>query len=336
VHVGDLQRSRLLAAAVGAVEEFGYVDTTVARITARARVSRRTFYELFGNREECLVAVLDGAVGQIAAEISGVGLDGLCWRERVRVGLWVLLSFFDREPVLARVCVVESQRAGGLVLERREEILSSLASIVEQGREECSGSNPGVLTAEGVVGAVLAILHARLSATEGSGVNGVEGSGANGSGVGRGSLRGLLNELMVIVLLPYAGVGVARREYVRALPPPVSVLPAVEERLTATLGSVEPLAEIPMRLTYRTARVLQDLSEYPGSSNREVSDRVGIHDQGQMSKLLARLQRFGLLTNNAVGGQGKGEPNEWALTLTGEKLTRSITAHTTNHTRLAS
>jgi AcrR family transcriptional regulator len=318
VQVPEIQRSRLLAAAVGAVEEFGYTDATVTRITERARVSRRTFYELFDNREQCLAGVLDGAVGQITAEIAAAGLEGLCWRERVRGGLWVILSFFDREPALARVCVVQSQRGGLMVLERRQEIFDRLAVIVEQGRDGSSVTGPGVLTGQGLVGAVLAILYARLLRADDE------------------SLRDLLGELMAMIVLPYTSVRVARREQERSVPRSVSGPVLGEERLTATLGSVEPLAEIPMRLTYRTARVLQDLAKHPGSSNRQVAERVGVHDQGQMSKLLARLERYGLLANGANGAPAKGEPNEWTLTATGWKVTRSITAHTaTNHTQPA-
>ena len=51
-----------MAAAVKAVNELGYADTTVSDVTNRARVSRRTFYELFSNREECLMAVLEDVV----------------------------------------------------------------------------------------------------------------------------------------------------------------------------------------------------------------------------------------------------------------------------------
>jgi AcrR family transcriptional regulator/DNA-binding MarR family transcriptional regulator len=313
VQVPDIQRSRLLAAAVGAVEEFGYTDATVTRITERARVSRRTFYELFDNREQCLAGVLDGAVGQISAEIVAAGLGGLSWRERVRGGLWVILSFFDRERALARVCIVQSQRGAQSVLERRQEIIDRLAGIIEEGREEsASVSGLGGLTGEGVVGAVLGILYARLLKPDGE------------------PLSGLLGELMAMIVLPYTSVQVARRERARSAPKLLSGSVVSDERLTATLGSVEPLAEIPMRLTYRTARVLQDLAEYPGSSNRQVADRVGIHDQGQISKLLARLERFGLLANGTNGAPAKGEPNEWSLTVTGWKVTRSIRAHSAN------
>ncbi|MGH2855642.1 MAG: TetR/AcrR family transcriptional regulator, partial [Solirubrobacteraceae bacterium] len=138
MQVAEIQRVRLLAAAVSTVEEQGYARTTVAHITRRARVSRRTFYELFANREECLVAVLEDVVGLVEAELAAAELDGLAWRERVRGGLWAILSFFDREPALARVCVVQALGAGPRVLERREEIVAHLTAVVDEGRLEGS------------------------------------------------------------------------------------------------------------------------------------------------------------------------------------------------------
>lgn len=155
VRLTEIQRVRLLAAAIRAVDELGYADITVADITSRARVSRRTFYELFADREACLAAVLEDALGLIGAELSAANLGGLAWRERVRTGLFTILSFLDREPVLARVCVVQALRGGPQVLERREAILTQLAAVVDEGRrssvraERCTP-----LTAEGLVGAV--------------------------------------------------------------------------------------------------------------------------------------------------------------------------------------
>ncbi len=134
----EIQRSRLIAGAVGAIEELGYAQTTVGHITRRASVSRRTFYELFANREECLTAVLEEIVGLIGVEFVAAGVGGLPWRERVRMGLLVILGFFDREPALARVCVVQALRGGAGVLERREEVLAGLAAVLDEGRLEGS------------------------------------------------------------------------------------------------------------------------------------------------------------------------------------------------------
>ena len=69
----EIQRSRLLAGAVAALEELGYAQTTVTQITSRARVSRRTFYELFENCEERLAALLDDILGMLERELAEAG-----------------------------------------------------------------------------------------------------------------------------------------------------------------------------------------------------------------------------------------------------------------------
>jgi DNA-binding MarR family transcriptional regulator len=84
-----------------------------------------------------------------------------------------------------------------------------------------------------------------------------------------------------------------------------------------------------MRLTYRTARVLEGVGECPGASNREVAERGGIHDPGQVSKLLARLERLGLLTNTGEG-HAKGEPNAWTLTPKGSRVAQRLSMTTTS------
>jgi AcrR family transcriptional regulator/DNA-binding MarR family transcriptional regulator len=301
----EIQRARLLAAAVRAVEELGYPDTSVADITSRARVSRRTFYELFSDREECLAAALEDILGLIAAELAGAGLDGLAWRERVRGGLWAILSFFDREPALARVCVVQALRGGPRVLERREGVLARLAGVVDEGR---LGSERAArctsLTAEGVVGAAFSIVYSRLLRGE------------------RGSLTGLFGELMGMIVLPYLGPAAARREQERAVP--VAAVSGVRAGGGVVESVADPLGGVSMRLTYRTARVLEGIAEHPGASNREAGECAGISDPGQVSKLLARLERLGLLVNRTGGGRVMGEPNAWTLTAKGVVVARNI------------
>ncbi len=302
----EIQRSRLLAAAVVAVDELGYADTTVSDVTSRARVSRRTFYELFANREECLASVSEDVVALVEGEIAAAGLAGLAWRERVRGGLWAILSFLDREPALARVCVVQALRGGPQLLGRRDEILAGLAAVVDEGRFEGGARGGGCthLTAEGIVGAAFAIVYARLLRGE------------------RDPLTGLLGELMGMIVLPYLGVAAARRELARPVP---AGTVRESDRPAVAAGAVgDPLQGVSMRLTYRTARVLEGVAKLPGASNREVAERAGVQDPGQVSKLLARLKRLGLLTNTGEG-HAKGEPNAWSLTPLGERVTAQLT-----------
>jgi AcrR family transcriptional regulator len=302
--VMEMQRSRLLVGAVGAIEDYGYAGTTVAHITQRARVSRRTFYELFEDREACVATLIGDVLALLEDELAGAGLEGLPWRERVRGGLTVILGFFDREPALARVCVVQALSSGPRVLERREAILTRLAGVVDEGRKESSRAGDCTpLTAEGLVGAAFAIVHARLLRGE------------------RKPLLGLAGELMAMIVLPYLGPTAARRE--QTLPAPKPPIHPRTGLLARAAPSEDPLQGLEMRWTYRTARVMQGISELPGASNRGVADYAGIHDQGQVSKLLARLQRLGLIANTGAG-HVKGEPNAWRLTPLGDRVAQRL------------
>jgi AcrR family transcriptional regulator len=300
--VSGMQRARLIGAAVPVVDEVGWSGVTVAQIAARARVSRRTFYDLFSDRDDCLLAVLDDAVVRIEAEL-GLAVLEVSWRVRVRGGLWTILSFLDREPVLARVCVVEALRGGPRVLERRQEIFARLALILGEGRGESPREETSRLTAEGLVGAAFTIIQARLLRGE------------------QEPLTGLVGELMGMIVLPYLGPAAARREQHRTDLTPASVLARKPSR--SQQDDRDPLREVPMRLTYRTARVLQAAGECPGASNRVIGERADLYDQGQISKLLARLGRLGLVENTGEG-QARGESNAWRLTGLGERVTEQL------------
>jgi AcrR family transcriptional regulator/DNA-binding MarR family transcriptional regulator len=303
VQVAEMQRARLLAAAVATFAELGYSHASVAHITARARVSRRTFYDLFENREDCLLAVLRDASAQIAGEITAANLGATVWRERVRGGLLAVLSFFDREPMLARVCVVQALQGGPRILAWREETLARLAEILDQGRSESARSREcTALTAEGLVGAAFAIVYARLSTIRRPEL-----------------LTGLVNELMGLIVLPYLGPAAARKEQRRALPSSLRVERVAQDGDRGAIVTQDPLRDVPMRLTYRTARVLEVVAEHPGASNRLVAEHADIADQGQVSKLLARLERLGLMSNTGEG-HAKGERNAWQLTTLGQSV----------------
>lgn len=164
-HVIEMQRRRILRAMGELLTEIGIEDATVGRVCKRAGVSRRTFYEVFEDREECFLAAFDQAVERIAGEVGPVYAHGQKWSARIRAALTVLLEHFDANPGVARMCVIETLRAGPEVLERRRRVLGVLTAAVEEGRAEARhGDGPLPLTAEGVVGGALAVVHARLLA----------------------------------------------------------------------------------------------------------------------------------------------------------------------------
>ncbi len=186
-------------------------------------------------------------------------------------------------------------------------------------REELpAAKQPPPLTAEGVVGAVFSIVHARILTRDAAAG---PDAAARGKAAARGEagaggavpLTALLGELMGVIVLPYLGPAAAQKELHKPAPP-LSM---------KTRSRRDPLEGLDMRLTYRTVRVLMAIADRPGASNRALAEGSGISDQGQISKLLARLDTLGL-AHNVGSGQPKGAPNAWRLTARGEEVEGAI------------
>ena len=290
----EAQRRRILSATIEVGSEHGPESATVTRVVALAGVSRRTFYDLFEDRSDCLRTVFEETVRR-ARDRAGAGYDPQArWVKRVRAGLRALLEFVEDEPELVRLCL-QIALGDSAVFNGRRETLDQLARLVDEGRMATRASRqPTSLAAESVVGGALALICARLIAHDPR------------------SFLELENPLMSMIVLPYLGPGAAQRELRRSLAPRA---PAARKREPA----LDLLGELNLRLTYRTLAVLEVIAAEPGLSNSAVSDRAGITDQGQISKLLKRLVSHGLL-KSAGPGQGRGEANAWRLTRKGEQL----------------
>lgn len=126
----------------------------------------------------------------------------------------------------------------------------------------------------------------------------------------------LTGPLMAMIVHPYLGPAAARAELER----PVPVAPQIVARQSA-----DPFKGLPIRFTYRTAKVLDTIAATPGASNRHIADNSGIADEGQISRLLGRLSKCELVENQG-GGRTKGEPNAWKLTQRGQAIHNTIAA----------
>jgi AcrR family transcriptional regulator len=298
--VTGIQRARLLTAAFEAVGELGYPPTTVAQIIRRAGVSRKTFYDIFSDREDCLLALLEDTIADAAIVATRAYRGARHWRAGIRSALGGLLVLMDREPALARLWLVDALEGGDPVLQRRAQAVARLASLIGEGRSATSSAGePPDAVAEGVVGGVLEVLHGRLLRSS------------------EAPLTELLGPLMYMIVLPYLGERVARGELSKAGP---QASPGEPNGAPAAGG--DPLEGLEMRLTYRTVRVLVVIGQRPLSSNREVAEASGIDDQGQISKLLSRLARLELIENRGPG-QAKGGANAWQLTQRGKHLVKA-------------
>jgi AcrR family transcriptional regulator len=301
----ESRRTTILEATAALVAERGVAALTLGDVLARAGVTRRLFYECFDDRDACLPAAFDLGVQRAAQRIAPAYDAQSRWRDAIRAGLAELLRFLDDEPALGRLCIVHSLSGGAVLLRRRIAVQSTLWEVIDRGRGEgAAGRNePPAVVAEGVVGAVATVIQTRLLAQDAEPPD------------ERPTIE-LFGSLMSLIALPYLGAGAARRELARPAPAP---------RPGAGVCTGEPTEyeDLGLRLTYRTGRVLQAIAGYPGASNREIAERAGIVDQGQISKLLSRLETTGVIANQSEG-TSRGAPNAWRLTEHGERVERGV------------
>ncbi|MFL5819012.1 MAG: TetR/AcrR family transcriptional regulator [Conexibacter sp.] len=193
------QRERMLLAVAEAVAEQGFVTTTVADIIARARLSRRTFYEHFADKEECFLAAYDTVVEQLLAAVGQAYEQADGWPQKVHDGLETFLAYLAAEPAFARMCIVEVVAAGPEARSRRDAAMRVFIDFLEPGRMEApKGIVVPALAADVVVGGIYEIIYSRLQRNAAD------------------ELVEMLPELLYCALVPYIGHRAAERAVAEA------------------------------------------------------------------------------------------------------------------------
>jgi AcrR family transcriptional regulator len=152
--VAATQRERILVATERLIAEKGCAGTTIEGIVKEAGVSSVTFYEHFGDKEECFLAAFDWAVVELRAAIP----TELSGPEQAPQALAALLEAVDADPQRARLCFVEAQQGGPLLRARYEAALDAVAG-------ELSDS-----LGQAIVGGLAWLLRERLELGGGEGV----------------------------------------------------------------------------------------------------------------------------------------------------------------------
>jgi AcrR family transcriptional regulator len=114
-------RSRLLEGMAHAVSRKGYADTTIADIVGEASVSRRTFYEHFDSKADCLTALYEAASHNALKVLRGAIDPKHGWQAQVETALRAYFNCLASNPVLVRTLFVEILHLGpdGLAARRR-------------------------------------------------------------------------------------------------------------------------------------------------------------------------------------------------------------------------
>jgi AcrR family transcriptional regulator len=190
--VHQSQRERLMAATAQVTATRGYEATTVADILAAAGVGRESFYELFEDRRDCVLAahqvLLDDLIATIGDAYAGPG----DWVGRCRATLAALLGWFAADPPAGRFLLVELAAVGPEFHERFEAGFDRFVAVIDSGLPEDLPDAQPLPATSLAVGAAISRVYGEVAAgrTE--------------------QLPALLPQLTYEVLVPYLGEAAAR------------------------------------------------------------------------------------------------------------------------------
>lgn len=162
--VKGIQRDRLLKATAEVVAREGYAATTVRKLLAHSRTSRRTYYALFEDMEDCYLAMFGELADQMRRRFAAGFERGEDPGDQVRLAVESLTDLCASEPDAACACLVESLAAGTAGRVARSELIAGLADTLTPALAELRPSDPNpALTAQAVVGGIFELLYGPLA-----------------------------------------------------------------------------------------------------------------------------------------------------------------------------
>jgi AcrR family transcriptional regulator len=177
------QRSRLLSGMITTVAELGYGKATIANVIKPAKISRRTFYEFFDNKEDCYRAAYEASF-EFLRKTTASAASAEQWPGSVRAGIEALLESLAAHPDLASFFLISPAGVGDDVAARHH---LAMREIVE---DLVSGAPPGPddeLRAEALAGGLTRLTGMKVNAGKTS------------------ELPALLPDLVELFLRPFVG-----------------------------------------------------------------------------------------------------------------------------------
>jgi AcrR family transcriptional regulator len=125
------QRERLLPAVTAAVHASGYRECTVAQIVAHAHVSRKTFYRLFADKQDCFLAAHRAFAAQLCAEVRDA-VAAAAPSQAAQSATAALVGYAEREPAAFTLLTHEAMLAGRGGWRAREALIARLEEPVQE------------------------------------------------------------------------------------------------------------------------------------------------------------------------------------------------------------
>jgi AcrR family transcriptional regulator len=156
------QRERLLAAVVKVTVANGYESTTVGNILGEAGVGRESFYELFDDKLDCMLAAHKLLIDDLEQRVRDAYLDEDPWTERMRGALSATLDWFAADPDAARFTLVELSTVGPAFRPIFQAEFARAVSLLEEGMGD-DAPEPELAQANSLaVGTILARIYEEI------------------------------------------------------------------------------------------------------------------------------------------------------------------------------
>jgi AcrR family transcriptional regulator len=129
-------RIRLLHAMATAVADKGYAAVTIADVVSQAGVSKRTFYEHFTGKEDCLFSCYAEASDALATVVRAAAENAGSGPARVVAAIKAYFVALDAGGPLVAAMLTEIQATGGAGRELRRLKMHEFAALIRELVEE--------------------------------------------------------------------------------------------------------------------------------------------------------------------------------------------------------
>ncbi|HEU5106846.1 MAG TPA: TetR/AcrR family transcriptional regulator [Solirubrobacterales bacterium] len=193
------QRERLLAAVVRVTVAKGYEATTVADILGEAGVGRESFYEIFDDKLDCMLAAHKVLLDDLELRVRAAYAVPGPWPARMREALAATMAWFAADPEAAHFTLVELSTVGPAFRATFKAEYARFTKLLDDGFSEEDPSPALTEATQLAVGAILASIYEEV----------VLGRAAE--------LPRLLPDLTYNLLVPFVGEEAARAEQEQAI-----------------------------------------------------------------------------------------------------------------------
>lgn len=151
------QAERILRALAAVVAEKGYPAMTVGDIATRASISLSTFYSLFADKEEAMLAAVDSGSAQMLATTLPAFRRSSDWPHQVRGAFGSMFAFCAAETEYTTLGAIDVYAAGKRALEQRDRVMEGMEALLVPGFERKPDASP--VAAEAIGGAIYSMIY---------------------------------------------------------------------------------------------------------------------------------------------------------------------------------